>query len=44
MTTIYLADPDWTPDNEQYWFALNRPAFPVPDLRPAYDALKAMQK
>ncbi|MBI5291615.1 MAG: hypothetical protein HY872_07050 [Chloroflexi bacterium] len=44
MTTIYMADPDWTPDNEQYWFALNRPAFPVPDLRPAYDALKAMQK
>ena len=44
MTTIYMADPDWTPDNEQYWFARNRPAFPIPDFRPAYEALKAMQK
>lgn len=44
MTTIYLADPDWTPQNEQYWFAINRPSFPLPDLRPAYYALKEMQK
>ncbi|MEK7324922.1 MAG: hypothetical protein AAB217_06655 [Chloroflexota bacterium] len=44
MTTIYMADPDWTPDNEQYWFAVNRPAFPIPDFRPAYLALKEMEK
>ncbi len=44
MTTIYMADPDWTPDNEQYWFAVNRPSFPIPDFRPAYLALKNMEK
>jgi hypothetical protein len=44
MTTIYMADPDWTPDNEQYWFAVNRPSFPIPDFRPAFLALKEMEK
>jgi len=44
MTTIYFADPDWKPENEQYWFAINRPAFPVPDFRLAYFALKDMEK
>jgi hypothetical protein len=44
MVTIYLADPEWKPENEQYWFAINRPAFPVPDFRPAYYALKEMEK
>lgn len=44
MTTIYLADPDWTEQDEQYWFAINRPSFPDFDPRPAYAALKDMQK
>ncbi len=44
MTTIYMADPDWTEQNEQYWFAITRPSFPDPDLRPAYFALKEMEK
>lgn len=44
MSTIYMADPDWTPDNEQYWYAVNRPSFPIPDFRPAYLALKSMEK
>ncbi len=44
MITIYMADPDWTEQNEQYWFALNRPSFPDPDLRPAYFALKEAEK
>ncbi len=25
MTTIYLADPKWTPDNEEYWWAITLP-------------------
>lgn len=44
MITIYMADPTWTEKNEQYWFAINRPSFPDPDLRPAYYALKEMEK
>ncbi len=44
MSAIYMADLDWTPDNEQYWYAVNRPAFPLPDLRPAYFSLKRMLK
>lgn len=44
MVTIYMADPDWTDQNEQYWFAINRPSFPAFDPRPAYDALKDMEK
>lgn len=44
MVTIYMADPDWTEQNEQFWFAINRPSFPDPDLRPAYEALKEMDK
>jgi hypothetical protein len=44
MTTIYMADPSWTKDNEQYWFAINRPSFPNFDPRPAYYALRDMPK
>lgn len=44
MITIYMADPDWTEKNEQYWFAINRPSFPDFDPRPAYFALKEMEK
>lgn len=25
MTTIYLADPSWTPDREEYWWAITTP-------------------
>ena len=44
MVTIYMADPDWTEQNEQYWFAINRPSFPDFDPRPAYEALREMEK
>lgn len=44
MNTIYIADPFWTPDDEQYWWAITRPSYPEPDLRPAYYALQKMQK
>ena len=42
MVTIYIADPDWTPEgNEQWWWAIT---LPDGTLRPAYDALRAMPK
>lgn len=38
MITIYLADPEWTPNNEEYWWALNDAGWET-RLRPAYIAL-----
>jgi hypothetical protein len=44
LTTIYIADPQWTADTEQYWWAITYPDFPVTRVRPAYEALKNMEK
>ncbi len=44
MSLIYISDPDWTRDNEQYWWAISDPGWPEFKPRPAYDALKAMPK
>mgnify|MGYP001111362701 CR=1 FL=1 len=44
MCLIYISDPDWTEQNEQYWWAITWPGYPEPDLRPAYEAIKAMPK
>ncbi len=44
MSLIYLSDPDWSEADEQYWWAINYPSWPVFQPRPAYDALKAMAK
>ena len=44
MNTIYIADPDWTKDREEYWWAVTFPGWPEPVLRPAYYALQAMEK
>ncbi len=44
MTTIYIADPEWTPDVEQYWWAITYPDYPDTRVRPAYTALKQMEK
>jgi len=41
MTTIYVCDPDWTPDDEQYWWCITNPDGTP---RPAFEALKAMEK
>ncbi len=41
MTTIYIADWEWTPENEQWWWAI---VLPDGTPRPAYFALKDMPK
>ena len=41
MTTIYIADRLWTPENEQWWWAI---VLPDGTPRPAYFALKDMEK
>ncbi|MCL4504740.1 MAG: beta-galactosidase [Chloroflexi bacterium] len=44
MIALSLPEFDWTPDNEQYWWALIDPVYPQTVTRPAYDALKNMPK
>ena len=44
MSLIYIADHEWTPDHEQYWWAISTPGYPEFNPRPAYAALKAMAK
>ena len=44
MTVISIADPEWTAEDEQYWWAITYPDFPETRVRPAYDALRAMPK
>ncbi len=44
MSLIYVADPDWTEENEQYWWAITYPSYPESRVRPAYEKLKAMPK
>ena len=41
MSLIYICDPDWKPENEQYWWCITNPDGTP---RPAYNALKAMPK
>ncbi|MCA9922437.1 MAG: hypothetical protein KC421_08695 [Anaerolineales bacterium] len=42
MTTLYIADPAWTPEeNEQYWWSI---VLPDGTPRMAYDALAEMEK
>ncbi len=44
MSLIYIADPDWTEADEQYWWAISDPGYPEFRPRPAYIKLKAMPK
>lgn len=44
MTVISIADPRWTPQDEQYWWAITEPGWPETSIRPAYEALKEMEK
>jgi len=44
MVTIYMADVNWTPDDEQYWWAIDLPGFPPKQTRQAYIDLANMEK
>jgi hypothetical protein len=44
MTVIGFPDITWTPDHEQYWWTVIYPDWPRTRVRPAYEALKAMEK
>ena len=44
MFVISIADPRWTEDDEQYWWAITEPGWPETRLRPAYLALRDMEK
>ena len=44
MSAIYIADPSWTENDEQYWWSITRPGIPYAQLLPAYEALKKMPK
>lgn len=41
MSAIYICNPDWTEQDEQYWWCITNPDGTP---RPAFDALKAMEK
>lgn len=42
MTTIYIADPQWTSEDEQYWWSITYPDFPETRVRPAFEALTGL--
>ena len=44
MTVISVADARWTEENEQYWWAITDPDWPETRVRPAYEALREMEK
>jgi hypothetical protein len=44
MSLIYMPYPDWTQDDERYWWAILEPSYPELRLRPAYVRLKDMPK
>jgi hypothetical protein len=44
MSLIYVCNPDWTRNDEQYYWCVTEPIYPQTITRPAYDALKAMPK
>jgi hypothetical protein len=44
MIVHSIADPTWTEDDEQYWWAITEPGWPNAPLRPAYEALRDMEK
>ena len=43
MVTIYLPDPSWTPDNEEYWWSIMTPGYTL-NLKEAFIALANMDR
>lgn len=44
MIVNSIADPNWTEENEMFWWAITEPCWPETCLRPAYEALREMEK
>jgi hypothetical protein len=44
MIVHSIADPAWTEDDEQYWWAITEPGWPEARLRLAYKVLRDMEK
>ncbi len=44
MSLIYICNPDWTENDEQYYWCITYPVYPNTVVRPAYEALKQMDK
>lgn len=44
MTVIAIADPNWTENDEMFWWAITDPCWPETCVRPAYEALREMEK
>jgi hypothetical protein len=44
MFVLSIPDPFWSPEQEQYWWAIIDPGWPETNLRPAYEALRDMEK
>jgi hypothetical protein len=44
MMALSMANPFYTPEDEQYWWAITYPDYPETRVRPAYNALKQMPK
>ena len=44
MMVISIADPRWTEEDEQYWWAVTYPDWPETRVRLAYEALREMEK
>jgi hypothetical protein len=44
MSLIYIADPDWTEEDEQYWWSITYPDYPETRVHLAYEMLKATPK
>jgi hypothetical protein len=44
MIVLSMANPFYTPEDEQYWWAITYPDFPETRVRPAYEALRVMSK
>ncbi len=44
MSLVYVCNPDWTEEKEEYWWAITYPDFPGRRTRIAYEMLKEMPK
>jgi len=44
MTVISVANPNWTENDEMFWWAITEPCWPETCVRPAYEALREMEK